>query len=85
LKRAPFSCYRARSVPETVARLAGRGDGAKSPAGGQIPVPMMNFRLVRPAAPLDLTWIRAVLAGSIGPLPPTPARVQELATNGGGR
>ena len=65
MKPAPFSYYRTRSVPETVALLAdlgladhglaehglaGHGDGAKILAGGQSLVPMMNFRLARPAA-----------------------------------
>jgi carbon-monoxide dehydrogenase medium subunit len=87
LKPAPFSYYRARSVPETVAlladhgppdhrqadhgppdhrppddrlnddRLADHGDGAKILAGGQSLVPMMNFRLARPAALVDVTRI----------------------------
>jgi carbon-monoxide dehydrogenase medium subunit len=72
LKPAPFSYYRTRSVPETVALLAehaladhgeadhgeaGHGDGAKILAGGQSLVPMMNFRLARPAALVDVTRI----------------------------
>jgi carbon-monoxide dehydrogenase medium subunit len=87
LKPAPFSYYRARSVPETVAlladhgppdhrqadhgppdhrppddrlnddRLADHGDGAKILAGGQSLVPMMNFRLARPSALVDVTRI----------------------------
>jgi aerobic carbon-monoxide dehydrogenase medium subunit len=72
LKPAPFSYYRTRSVPETVALLAehalaghgetdhgeaGHGDGAKILAGGQSLVPMMNFRLARPAVLVDVTRI----------------------------
>jgi carbon-monoxide dehydrogenase medium subunit len=77
LKPAPFSYYRTRSVPETVALLADlgladhgladhgladhgladHGDGAKILAGGQSLVPMMNFRLARPAALVDVTRI----------------------------
>jgi aerobic carbon-monoxide dehydrogenase medium subunit len=57
LKPAPFSYYRTRSVPETVAMLAELGDGAKILAGGQSLVPMMNFRLARPAALVDVTRI----------------------------
>ena len=87
MKPAPFSYYRARSVPETVALLADHGladhgpadhrpadhgpadqgladdtvadhgDGAKILAGGQSLVPMMNFRLARPAALVDVTRI----------------------------
>lgn len=57
MKPAPFSYYRTRSVPETVALLADCGDGAKILAGGQSLVPMMNFRLARPAALVDVTRI----------------------------
>ena len=57
MKPAPFSYYRTRSVPETVAMLAELGDGAKILAGGQSLVPMMNFRLARPAALVDVTRI----------------------------
>jgi len=57
LKPAPFSYYRTRSVPETVALLAELGDGAKILAGGQSLVPMMNFRLARPDALVDVTRV----------------------------
>ena len=57
MKPAPFSYYRTRSVPETVALLADHGDGAKILAGGQSLVPMMNFRLARPDALVDVTRI----------------------------
>ncbi len=95
MKPAPFSHYRTRSVPETVVMLAGLGDGAKILAGGQSLDPIMNSRLARPGAPGDVTRIPCLeypraspaqgLAGSVGRLPLTPPRVQELATNGGGR
>ena len=57
MKPAPFSYHRTRSVPETVALLAELGDGAKILAGGQSLVPMMNFRLARPSALVDVTRI----------------------------
>ena len=57
MKPAPFSYYRTGSVPETVAMLADLGDEAKILAGGQSLVPMMNFRLARPAALVDVTRI----------------------------
>ena len=57
MKPAPFSYYRTRSVPETVALLAELGDGAKILAGGQSLVPMMNFRLARPDALVDVTRV----------------------------
>ncbi|HEY5354673.1 MAG TPA: FAD binding domain-containing protein [Streptosporangiaceae bacterium] len=57
MKPAPFSYYRTGSVRETVAMLAELGDEAKILAGGQSLVPMMNFRLARPAALVDVTRI----------------------------
>ncbi len=57
MKPAPFSYHRARTVPETVALLAELGDGAKILAGGQSLVPMMNFRLARPSALVNITRV----------------------------
>lgn len=57
MKPAPFTYHRTRSVAETVALLAELGDGAKILAGGQSLVPMMNFRLARPSALVDITRI----------------------------
>jgi len=67
VKPAPFSYYRARSVPETVALLAELGDGAKILAGGQSLVPMMNFRLARPSALIDITRIPGLDYPRAGP------------------
>jgi aerobic carbon-monoxide dehydrogenase medium subunit len=55
LKPAAFTYYRAHSVDEAVARLTDLGEDAKLLAGGQSLVPMMNFRLVRPSALIDVT------------------------------
>jgi aerobic carbon-monoxide dehydrogenase medium subunit len=57
VKPAPFSYHRAHSVGEAVSLLAGLGDEAKILAGGLSLVPMMNFRLARPAALIDVTRI----------------------------
>jgi aerobic carbon-monoxide dehydrogenase medium subunit len=57
VKPAPFAYHRARSVGEAVALLAELGDEAKILAGGLSLVPMMNFRLARPAALVDVTRI----------------------------
>jgi aerobic carbon-monoxide dehydrogenase medium subunit len=57
VKPAPFAYHRAHSVAETVALLAELGDEAKILAGGLSLVPMMNFRLARPAALVDVTRI----------------------------
>jgi carbon-monoxide dehydrogenase medium subunit len=70
VKPAPFAYHRAQSVGEAVALLAELGDEAKILAGGLSLVPMMNFRLARPAALVDVTrieglsYLRADPAGS---------------------
>ena len=57
MKPAPFAYHRAHSVGEAVGLLAELGDEAKILAGGLSLVPMMNFRLARPAALVDVTRI----------------------------
>jgi aerobic carbon-monoxide dehydrogenase medium subunit len=57
VKPPPFAYHRAHSVAEAVALLAELGDEAKILAGGLSLVPMMNFRLARPAALIDVTGI----------------------------
>jgi len=57
VKPAPFAYHRAHSVGEAVGLLAELGDEAKILAGGLSLVPMMNFRLARPAALVDVTRI----------------------------
>ena len=72
MKPAPFAYHRAHSVGEAVALLAELGDEAKILAGGLSLVPMMNFRLARPTALVDVTrieglsYLRADPAGSGG-------------------
>jgi carbon-monoxide dehydrogenase medium subunit len=53
VKPAPFEYFRPATLDEALAVLAGHED-AKPLAGGQSLVPMLNFRLVRPAALVDL-------------------------------
>ena len=85
MKPAPFAYHRAHSVAEAVALLAELGDEAKILAGGLSLVPMMNFRLARPAALVDvsriagLSYLRTDPAGGlrIGAL--TTHRTVELA------
>jgi aerobic carbon-monoxide dehydrogenase medium subunit len=60
VKPAPFAYHRAHSVGEAVALLAELGDEAKILAGGLSLVPMMNFRLARPAALVDVTRIEGL-------------------------
>jgi carbon-monoxide dehydrogenase medium subunit len=57
MKPAPFDYLRAPSVAEAVAALAEFGDGSRVLAGGQSLLPMMNFRLARPEALVDIGGI----------------------------
>lgn len=57
MKPARFEYHRVDTVDEAVERLAELGEDAKVLAGGQSLVPMMNFRLVRPSALVDITRI----------------------------
>lgn len=58
MKPATFEYHRAYSVDEAAALLAELGEDAKIIAGGQSLVPMMNFRLARPSALVDVNPIR---------------------------
>ena len=60
MKPAPFAYHRAHSVGEAVALLAELGDEAKILAGGLSLVPMMNFRLARPSALIDVTRVEGL-------------------------
>src|SRR6266576_98118 len=60
VKPAPFAYHRAEGVEQAVSLLAGLGDEAKILAGGQSLVPMMNLRLARPSALVDVTRIRGL-------------------------
>jgi aerobic carbon-monoxide dehydrogenase medium subunit len=57
VKPAAFEYHRVELVDEALERLGELGDEAKVLAGGQSLVPMMNFRLVRPPALVDITRI----------------------------
>lgn len=54
MKPAPFEYHRAYDVAEVVELLGELGDDAKIIAGGQSLAPMMNFRLARPSALVDV-------------------------------
>jgi carbon-monoxide dehydrogenase medium subunit len=62
MKPPKFDYHAPRTVDEAVALLARYGGDAKPLAGGQSLVPLLNFRLARPAALVDLNRIDA-LAG----------------------
>lgn len=55
MKPPVFAYHRVTTPEEAVARLAELGDEAKVIAGGQSLVPMMNFRLARPEALVDIS------------------------------
>jgi hypothetical protein len=55
LKPAPFEYHAPETVADAAQLLAELGDGAKVLAGGQSLVPMLNFRLARPSALVDLS------------------------------
>ncbi len=54
MKPALFEYIRPTSLQEALQILAEMGDDAKILAGGQSLIPMMNFRLARPAALIDI-------------------------------
>jgi carbon-monoxide dehydrogenase medium subunit len=54
MKPAPFEYHAPTSVEETLAHLSEYGYDAKTLAGGQSLIPMMNFRLAQPSVLIDL-------------------------------
>jgi len=60
MKPAPFEYTDPRSVDEALQLLARHGDDAKILAGGQSLVPMLNFRLARPAVLVDINRVGAL-------------------------
>jgi len=57
VKAAPFGYHRATSVAEAVELLAAYDGTARILAGGQSLVPMMNMRLIRPDAVIDINGL----------------------------
>ena len=57
MKPAPFAYHRVERTEDALELLAELGDEAKVLAGGQSLVPMMNFRLARPPALVDISRI----------------------------
>lgn len=57
MKPASFEYHRVGTVAEAVERLGELGEDAKVLAGGQSLVPMMNFRLSRPPALVDISRV----------------------------
>ena len=67
MKPAPFTYHLAHDVAEAVGLLAELGEDAKILAGGQSLVPMMNLRLARPSALVDITRIPGLSYLRAGP------------------
>ncbi len=57
MKPAPFKYYAPTTLEEALAHLSRYGYEAKALAGGQSLIPMMNFRLAKPAVLVDLNNI----------------------------
>ena len=57
MKPAPFTHLAPTSIPEALAMLGEHAPDARVLAGGQSLVPMMNFRLARPAVLIDLNRV----------------------------
>ena len=60
MKPPPFAYECPSDVAEAVALLAAHGGDARPLAGGQSLVPLLNFRLARPAVLVDLNRIEAL-------------------------
>jgi CO/xanthine dehydrogenase FAD-binding subunit len=54
MKPAAFDFAQPRSLPEAITTLGRYGGDAKLLAGGQSLVPLLNFRMLRPAALIDI-------------------------------
>src|SRR5712691_3094348 len=59
MKPAKFEYHAPATLDEAIALLVRYGGDAKLLAGGQSLVPLLNFRLARPAALVDLNRIRS--------------------------
>lgn len=57
MKPAPFEYLQPRSRAEAISLLAADPEDSKVISGGQSLVPMMNFRLARPARLIDITRV----------------------------
>jgi aerobic carbon-monoxide dehydrogenase medium subunit len=58
MKPAPFGYHRATSVTDAVALLSAYEGSARVVAGGQSLMPMLNMRLIRPDALVDVNGLR---------------------------
>src|ERR671928_899500 len=67
MKPPPFEYVAPQSLDEALEALAVYGDEAKSLAGGQSLIPLLNFRLARPGVIVDLNAIHEL--ARLTPLP----------------
>ena len=58
MKPPPFAYFDPRDLDEVLERLAALGDDGKILAGGQSLMPMLNLRLARPSALVDINRLR---------------------------
>lgn len=61
MKPAPFDYHAPGSLEEALAFLGEHGDDGKALAGGQSLIPLLNFRLTRPAVLIDLNRIPSLV------------------------
>jgi CO/xanthine dehydrogenase FAD-binding subunit len=66
VKPAPFDYVAPTGIEETLEVLAEHGDEAKVLAGGQSLVPMLNFRLARPAVLVDINRVAGLARLDVG-------------------
>jgi aerobic carbon-monoxide dehydrogenase medium subunit len=67
MKPAPFGYHRATTIDQAVDFLCAYEGSARIIAGGQSLVPMLNMRLLRPDALIDVNRIAALTEIDIGP------------------
>ena len=82
MKPPPFAYAAPGSLEEALALLAEHGDDAKVLAGGQSLVPLLNFRLTRPAVLVDINGVEGLDGlggGRIGALVRTRRLEREAA------
>jgi carbon-monoxide dehydrogenase medium subunit len=60
MKPAPFDYFDPRSVEEAVSLLRDHGEDAKIIAGGQSLMPLLNMRMARPEALIDLSRVEGL-------------------------
>ena len=60
MKPPPFRYVRAGSLEDALSALAAEGDDARLLAGGQSLIAMMNLRLVRPSALIDVNGVSSL-------------------------